>query len=102
VRERGRRAGWERAPSVLPRMASHIGGCDARASAGGDVRAVKPPGRGCMGCGSSGRGNALTGGAGGALAGRARSIPDPRRQLPGGRAGGIRADRWGHESKSVT
>ena len=102
MRERGRRAGWERAPSVRPRMASHIGGCDARASAGGDVRAVKPPGRGCTGCGSSDREGALMLGAGGALEGRAQSIPDPRLQRPVGRAGGIRADRWGHESKSVT
>jgi hypothetical protein len=47
-------------------------------------------------------GGALMLGAGGALEGRAQSIPDPRLQRPGGRAGGIRADRWGHESKSVT
>jgi hypothetical protein len=52
--------------------------------------------------GECGRGCVLTRGAGGALEGRARSIPDPRRQQPGGRAGGIRADRWDHESKSVT
>ncbi len=43
-------------------------------------------------------GGALMLGAGGALEG----IPDPRLQRPDGRAGGIRADRWGHESKSVT
>ncbi len=50
----------------------------------------------------AGGGGALTRGAGGALEGRERSIPDQRRQRSGGRAGGIRADRWGHESKSVT
>ncbi len=38
-------------------------------------------------------GGALTGGAGGALAGRALPIPDPPRQRPGGRAGGISADQ---------
>jgi hypothetical protein len=89
-------------------MASHIGGGDRRtvgggdAHAGGGARAVTPPGRGCTGCGASGRGGALMLGAGGALEGRAQSIPDPRLQRPGVRAGGIRADRWGHKSKSVT
>ncbi len=74
-------------------MASHIGGCDARA--GGGVRAVTQPGRGCTGCSASGRGggDALMLGAGGALEGRAQSIPDQRLQRPGGRVGGIRADR---------
>jgi hypothetical protein len=94
-RERGRRAGWERAPS-----ASHIGGGDARAGRG--ALAVTPLGRGCTGCGASGRGgcaDALTRGAGGALEGRALSIPDHRLQRPDGCAGGIRADRWG---QSVT
>ncbi len=76
-------------------MASHIGGGDARA--GGGARAVTRPGGAARAAARAGGGGALTGGAGGALEGRVRSIPDPQRQRPGGRAGGIRADRWGNE-----
>ncbi len=95
--ERGRRAGWKHAPSARHRRRTVNSG-DARA--GGGARAVT--GRGCTGCCANERGDALMLGAGDALEGRAQSIPDPRLQRPGGRAGGIRADRWGHESKSVT